>query len=58
MSVAELCDKIGADTLAFLSPEALLKSGGRSELCMACFTGHYPTALYQSIEQANKNNKC
>ncbi len=58
MSVAELCDKIGADTLAFLSPEALLKAGNRSELCMACFTGHYPTALYQSIEQANKNEKC
>ena len=56
-SVPEVCAEIGADTLAFLSPESLLKSGGRSELCMACFTAHYPTALYSSVEQANKEGK-
>jgi len=56
-SVAEVCAEIGADTLAFLSPEALLESGNRSELCMACFTARYPTALYSSVEQANKDGK-
>ena len=30
---------------------------GRSELCFACFTGEYPTGLYQSIEEANKDGK-
>ena len=40
-------EEIGADSLAFLPPEALLKAGRRSELCMACFTGHYPTDLYK-----------
>ncbi len=41
-------EEIGADSLAFLSPASLLKAGNRSELCMACFTGHYPTNLYGS----------
>ena len=48
---------IGCDTLAFLSKEALFKAGGRSERCLACFTGHYPTALYRRIEEANKDGK-
>ena len=48
----------GAEPLVFLSPESLLKAGSRKELCMACFTGQYPTALYQSPEEANKDVKC
>ena len=34
-----------------------IEAGCRSELCMACFTGHYPTALYSAKEAANKDNK-
>lgn len=48
---------IGCDTLAFLSREALFRAGRRTELCLACFTGHYPTALYQRVEEANKDGK-
>ncbi len=49
---------IGADSLEFLSLESALKSApGRSEMCFACFTGDYPTALYQSLEEANKDGK-
>ncbi len=51
-------EEIGADSLSFLSPEALLKAGNRKELCMACFTGRYPTALYQPLDEANKDGKC
>ncbi len=54
MDVEGVCREIGADTLAFLSPESTLKAGGRDELCMACFTGHYPTVLYESKEGAKK----
>ncbi len=57
MGVEDVCRTIGADSLAFLKPESLLKAGGRSELCMACFTGNYPTALYAEKEQANKDVK-
>ena len=49
--------EIGSDTLAFLSEKALFKAGGRSELCTACFTGRYPTALYTAREEANKEGK-
>ena len=58
MSVPEACEYIGADSLAYLSPDALLKAGNRCELCMACFTGNYPTPLYGTIEEANKKEKC
>ena len=51
-------EEICADSLAFLTPGALLKAGNRKELCMACFTGEYPTALYQSVDEANKDVKC
>lgn len=58
MDVAGVCAEIGADSLCFLSPQALLKAGGRKELCMACFTGKYPTDLYQPRSEANKEGKC
>ena len=47
-TVDEVCRVIGADSLRFLSKEALFRAGSRNELCLACFTGHYPTALYDN----------
>lgn len=47
-TVEEVCRTIGADSLRFLSKEALFRAGSRSELCLACFTGQYPTALYDN----------
>ena len=57
MGVEGVREAIGADTLAFLSPEALYKAGGREELCTACFTARYPTALYTTVQNANKDGK-
>ena len=48
---------IEADSLAFLSEEALYSAGKRSDLCLACFSGAYPTSLYSSLEDANKDGK-
>ena len=45
------------DLRSFLSPDALFKAGNRSDLCLACFCGTYPTELYDSIENANKDGK-
>ena len=56
-TLEQVKESIGVDTVAFLSEEALFKAGGRSGLCLACFNGKYPTALYQTIEQANKDGK-
>ena len=50
MNVDEVCRYIGADSLAFLSEAGMLEAGRRTDLCMACFNGRYPTALYSHGE--------
>ena len=46
-TVEEACKCIEADSLGYLSPESTTASTfGCSELCLACFTGDYPTSLY------------
>jgi len=47
-SIEEIRQFIGADTLAFLSPEGLQRAvGGENRgFCSACFTGKYPTELF------------
>ena len=43
----EIREFIGADSLRFLSVSGLQKSIGEEErLCLACFTGDYPTEIY------------
>jgi amidophosphoribosyltransferase len=46
-SVEEVCEHIGATSLAYLSLEALTEATRRpeSELCRACLTRDYPTAV-------------
>lgn len=56
-SIEEVREKIGADSLAFLSIDALYRVCKRKQLCTACFSGKYPTELYSSIYEANKDNK-
>jgi len=43
-SIAEITELIGADSLHFLSEEGMRRVLGGG-LCMACFTGNYPTSL-------------
>ncbi len=50
-SVEEVREWLGVDSLAFLSEGALFKAGHRPDLCLACFTGNYPTALYSSAPE-------
>lgn len=51
-SLEEMREMMGADSLAFLSTEGLMKGIGRSDeapncgQCLACFTGNYPTEIY------------
>lgn len=52
-SVEEIREAIGADSLTFLSAEGMIEAIGRQYedknkgLCLACFTGEYPTEIYQ-----------
>ena len=43
-TIPEICAKIGADSLGYLSKEGLLKAVARKrgEMCLGCLTGEYP----------------
>ena len=57
-SVEEVRRVIGADSLAFISEGALFEAArSRNDMCLACFNGKYPTALYSTLEEANKDGK-
>jgi amidophosphoribosyltransferase len=48
-SLDEIREFIGADSLAYLSPQGLLRAVQASKtrgFCDACFTGNYPTELF------------
>lgn len=47
-SVEEICQFVGADTLAYLSVEGLMKAVNSqgNDYCTACFDGKYPTELF------------
>ena len=40
--VDEICKEIGADTLAFISLEGMIKALGGDSFCKGCFSGEYP----------------
>lgn len=44
MSVKEICEFVGADTIQYLSYDGLIKATGLPEekFCTSCFTGKYP----------------
>jgi len=52
-TVDEMCEIIGADSLGFLSLEALhrIARGCRLGFCDACFTGKYPMEVPKQVEK-------
>ena len=59
MSVEEIRDYLGVDTLAYLDIEALLRATGcdPSTFCTSCFTGHYPTAIPEDYKVKEHNHR-
>jgi amidophosphoribosyltransferase len=47
LDVDEIAASIGADSLGYISLDAMIESTGQSasDLCLACFTGEYPVSL-------------
>ncbi|MET1002325.1 MAG: hypothetical protein ABWZ15_10990, partial [Acidimicrobiia bacterium] len=47
MSVGEIADYLGVDSLAYLDLDRLVTATGAApdSFCAACFTGHYPVAV-------------
>ena len=51
-TLEEAREAIGADSLGYLSPESTRASAfGCTDPCQACFTGEYPTLLYDEKEE-------
>jgi len=53
LSVPQICQKIGADSLGYLSVEGLISSIGRprKEMCLGCLTGEYPQSARDAEPQ-------
>lgn len=51
LTAAEICRKVGADSLAYLSLEAMLAAAGGSGLCSACFSGSYPCGPCSAVRK-------
>ncbi len=45
MSVEEICESIGADSLGYMRLEDLEEMTGDLQLCKSCFDGNYPTEV-------------
>ncbi len=61
-SIEEICEEIGADSLEYLTVEEMmaafgLKPNQRYPFCNACFTGHYPTEVYEVSKLQNEVRK-
>ncbi|WP_083485950.1 amidophosphoribosyltransferase [Alicyclobacillus ferrooxydans] len=59
-TIDEICQEIEADSLAFLSVDELMEGFGyaRGEgnpFCNACFTGNYPTEVYETDKHTYEN---
>lgn len=54
-NIDEICNEIGADSLAFLSAKGMLDAIGQASSeknrghCLACFTGEYPTEVEEGM---------
>ncbi|MGF1538994.1 MAG: amidophosphoribosyltransferase [Pleurocapsa sp.] len=53
-SVKEIEERIGVDTLAYLSWEGMLQATGEStdDFCSACFTGDYPVTIPENVKSS------
>jgi amidophosphoribosyltransferase len=53
MTVEEIREYVGADSLGFLSTDGLVRAVGssKSQFCMACFTGDYPIPVQLEMDK-------
>ena len=49
----EIAEAIGADSLAYLSVDGLIRAVGlpRENFCLACFTGDYPVPVQLEMDK-------
>src|SRR5471032_1090548 len=56
LTIDEICTKIGADSLGYLSKEGLVDATGRDrkDFCLGCLTGEYPAEPVMSAPGADR----
>lgn len=55
LNVDEIRDHIGADSLGYLSVDAMMRAMGRQDgYCNACFTGNYPVTVQLQLPTTSK----
>ncbi len=57
MTVDEICKELGADSLGYLSTNALkyIAADSGCDFCTACFTGKYPVEVPHNYEKIDEN---
>jgi amidophosphoribosyltransferase len=53
LTIPEICKRIGADSLAYLSLDGMMQivGTGHHGYCNACFTGSYPITLFEDVPE-------
>jgi amidophosphoribosyltransferase len=53
MSMQEICDYLGVDSLGYLDVEGMVRATGQPEesFCLACFTGNYPLPVDPELDK-------
>ena len=50
-STKEICERLGCDSLAYLSIDGLEKALGTPSFCRACFDGSYPEEIFEYVPE-------
>jgi amidophosphoribosyltransferase len=56
LTVPEICERVGADSLGYLSVEHLVESTGRErrDFCLGCLTGAYPSEPVMAAPEGDR----
>ncbi|MCL2818409.1 MAG: amidophosphoribosyltransferase [Actinomycetia bacterium] len=56
LNIDEICDYVGADSLAFITLEGMIEATGRDadQLCLACFNDDYPVPVSDEVKNSKK----
>ncbi len=56
LTIDEICDKVGADSLGYLSVDGLVDATSRvrTDFCLGCLTGRYPSAPVFSLPDTDR----
>ncbi|MEO7039209.1 MAG: amidophosphoribosyltransferase, partial [Candidatus Elarobacter sp.] len=59
LTIPQICERVGADSLGYLSIERLVESTGRDrgDLCLGCLNGRYPSVPASSGDKVQADRQ-